>query len=1370
MRYTLRKIVFSLFFCGLNFFFTPALSSEVVEKIDWHVTGLPFSEHFDTVKISTHPQNFRVKQDEKGFIYVANGAGVLIYDGQNWQLLKTHNHPGAYDFELTENGRIYVGTAGDLGYFEAGKSGIWQFTSLSKNVVNLPNISHVYRVLQVENGIVFLSNTHLFYYSPESGLSWYEKSIDAVDCIFVDDQLIVSTRQNKLLYFDFDQTPVLTNTRAISNDLETSLKAIRFEQLSDGNILLFGREKLILKSNQGDLEVIETQIDAWLAENKITDVIELPDDRFAISTRSGGLAIITKSGKLIRFYSTEHGLNNNAISSLFADREGSLWLTSYSSGVTRVELDSAITQFSTDDEFHINLSTVEFLGRVFMGAQFGLFYLQPSQILHEQAKFLKVDSEYLHVMSLLNDGSGLLVGHLKGIDILSVSDNGTFNTKKIDLKANELPEIFEIIRNNKAHNEIFAMSQYGIIKLIKLNGEWQSLGYLKDFDKRIESAFQDQDGKLWIGVEPNQYYYLDELNQWPSPMIKKLDTPIKKGSVGATIFGLDNKILISNGLGEPVDTINTDAQPSSTTKLAEWANSGITGISYMSKSNQKQAWFVARIESMNMFRVGEISSMNGQTYDIDFNALDRLRLDFVHAIYQDPHNVLWINTNERVIRYDPNKINSPSLVYSPVVSEIKEISTDHVIFNHAEFQHRQSPIQLTAEQNAIRINFSSADYIHSRTEQYRYRLGELDSEWTDWQSKTSANFTNIAPGEHLFELQYRTNPKSVSEITELRIIRAPYWFQSLLGQTLITVLVITLFILVSWLTARIRTNALHKKALALESQIEERTMEITEKNNQLADKNKLLRQMDEAKSRFLTNMSHEFRTPLSLSIGPLKDTISAGRIKNNKDLEYVKLALKNNLHMMDLLSQMLDIDKIEADKMPISVSEINLVYYIKSYIKRFQVEAEKQSIRFKTNGLEKDVLAYFDKDHFEKILMNLLSNAVKFSPKNSEILVTLSTTKSHAKLVVADQGTGIDADDLPFIFDRFYQARPSPKETQEGTGIGLALVKELMALHQGKIQASSQLGRGSQFTLTILLGSDHYNASQMEESERISPHFDSLENKSEFKDTEKPSYADTDIGQSKGMKTLLVIDDNADIIAYIKSSLEETYHIIEAENGLQGLQMAQQIQPDLIVSDVMMPEVDGYELTKLLKTDPETAHIPLILLTAKSSKQNMLEGLQIGADDYITKPFDSDELAARIASLLTQKQRVAQKILQQISEQPITTNFTKAFESDAFSLKLDQIIFENMGDEQFDVSQMFKKLNITRSTLFRRINDRFNCTPYQLLKSRRLELAHKMLVGKKGSTSEIAYAVGFHSVSTFSRAFSKKYQVSPSRIGASKTA
>ena len=1368
MRYTLPKIIFSLIFCGLISFFTPAFSSEIVEKIDWHVTGLPFSEHFDTVKISTHSQNFRVKQDQKGFIYVANGAGILIYDGQNWQVLKTHHHPGAYDFELTEDGRIYVGTAGDLGYFEADKSGIWQFTSISKNAANLPNISHVYRVLKVENGIVFLSNTHLFYYSPESGLSWYEKSIDAVDCIFVDNQLIVSTRQNELLYFDFDQTPVLKTTRSISSDAGTSLNAIHFEQLSDGNILLFGREKLLLKTSQGNLEIIETQIDKWLSENKITDVIELPDNRLAISTRLGGLAIISKTGNLIRFFNTEHGLNNNTVSSIYSDREGSLWLTSYTSGLTRVELDSDITQFSTDDKFYINLSTVEFADRVFIGAQFGLFYLQPAQTLHEQAKFLKVDSEYLHVMSLLNDGSDLLVGHLKGIDILSVSDDGTFTTKKIDLKVNELPEIFEIIRNNKASGEIFAMSQYGIIKLIKQNGEWQSSGYLKDFDNRIESAFQDQDGRLWVGVEQNQYYYLDELNHWPSANIHKLDTPGMKGSQGAAIFSLDNNIFISNVSGEPVKRINTDAQPSSAAKLAEWANNDITGISFMSQSKEKQAWFVARIESMNMFRIGKIST-KGLPYDIDFTALDRLRLDFAHAIYQDPHNILWVNTNERIIRYDPNKNIPPLSVYSPIVSEIKLLSTDQVLFNHSEFQHRQRPVQLTAEQNAIRINFSSADFVHSKTEQYRYRLSEHAPDWTDWQSKTSANFTNIAPGEHLFELQYRTNPKSVSEITELRIIRAPYWFQSLLGQTLITVLVITLFILVSWLTARIRTNALHKKALALESQIEERTMEITEKNNQLADKNKLLRQMDEAKSRFLTNMSHEFRTPLSLSIGPLKDTISAGRIKNNKDLEYVKLALKNNLHMMDLLSQMLDIDKIEADKMPISVSEINLVYYIKSYIKRFQVEAEKQSIHFKTNGLEKDVLAYFDKDHFEKILMNLLSNAVKFSPKNSEILVTLSTTKSHAKLVVADQGTGIDADDLPFIFDRFYQARPSPKETQEGTGIGLALVKELMALHQGKIQASSQLGQGSQFTLTILLGSDHYNASQMEESERISPHFDSLENKSEFKDTEKPSYADTDIGQSKGMKTLLVIDDNADIIAYIKSSLEETYHIIQAENGLQGLQMAQQIQPDLIVSDVMMPEVDGYELTKLLKTDPETAHIPLILLTAKSSKQNMLEGLQIGADDYITKPFDSDELAARIASLLTQKQRVAQKILQQISEQPITTNFTKAFESDAFSLKLDQIIFENMGDEQFDVSQMFKKLNITRSTLFRRINDRFNCTPYQLLKSRRLELAHKMLVGKKGSISEIAYAVGFHSVSTFSRAFSKKYQISPSRIGASKT-
>jgi len=1352
---------------GLNLFFTPVFASETLEKIDWRIEGQPISENFDTAKISTNPQNFRVKQDEKGFIYVANGAGILVYNGQTWQLLNTSDRAGAYDFELTENGRIYLGTAGNLGYFESDKSGIWQFTSVSQGVVNLPNISHVYRVLQVENGVIFLSNTHLFYYSAKAGLSWYEKSIDAVDCILANNELIVSTRQNELLYFGFNQTPLLKNTLSISNNAGIPVKAIHFEQLSDGNILFFGRDKLFRNFNDGELEVFETQIDKWLLENKITDVIELPYGRLAISTRFGGVAIITKSGSLVRFYNTEHGLKNNAISSLFADREGSLWLTSIASGVARVELDSAITQFNSDDEFYFNVSTVDFAGRTFMGALLGIFYLQPAQTLHEQAKFRKIDSEYINVMSLFVDGSNLLLGHIKGIDVLSVSDDDAFNTKKVNIEKHSFPEILGIKRNNNVPNEIFAFSQYGIIKLDKRNGQWHSLGYLEDFNQRIEAAYQDTDGRLWVGIEQNQYYNLDELDQWPSPVIRKLNIPVIKRPVGASVFGLDDKVLISNGLNDPVSLVTTNNQSLSTANFAKWEENDISGISHMIKNGEKKAWFVARIDGMNMNRVGEISSVDGSMYDIDFSALDRLRLDSTHAIYQDPQQVLWINTNGRLIRYDPNIITQLPSVYLPVVSEIKDLSTDQTIFNHAEFQHRKTPIHLSTEQNAIRISFSSADYVHSKTEQYRYKLGNHQSQWTDWQSRASVNFTNIEPGEHLFELQYRTNPKSISKISKLQIIREPFWYQNLLGQSVIIVLGVILFFLANWVTARIRTSQLQKRALDLESQIRERTLEITEKSNQLANKNKLLKQMDEAKSRFVTNMSHEFRTPLTLSIGPLKDTLSAGRIKNNKDLEYLNLALKNNLHMMDLLNQMLDIDKIEADKMPIKISEINLSDSIKSYIERFQVEAKKQNIRFTTNGLGKQVLVYFDRDHLEKIVMNLLSNAVKFSSENSEIMVTLLATKLDVKLIIKDSGKGINGDDLPFIFDRFYQARPSPKEMQEGTGIGLALVKELMTLHQGKIQASSQPGQGSEFTLTILLGTEHYNTSQMEKSESLPSHSEDINNQSEFHNTVKLNHAD--IEQPESLKTLLIIDDNADIINYIKSNLERTFHIIQAENGLQGLQIAQKNQPDLIISDVMMPEVDGYQLTKLLKSDPETAHIPLILLTAKSSKQDMIEGLQIGADDYITKPFDSDELAARIASLLAQKQRVAQQILQKISKQPITTKLAKAFESDTFSSKLEQLILDNMGDEQFDVSQMFKKLNITRSTLFRRINDRFNCTPYQLLQSRRLELAHEMLVSKKGSISEIAYAVGFHSLSAFSKAFSKKYQVSPSGIRESKT-
>ena len=406
------------------------------------------------------------------------------------------------------------------------------------------------------------------------------------------------------------------------------------------------------------------------------------------------------------------------------------------------------------------------------------------------------------------------------------------------------------------------------------------------------------------------------------------------------------------------------------------------------------------------------------------------------------------------------------------------------------------------------------------------------------------------------------------------------------------------------------------------------------------------------KSRFFTNISHEFRTPLTLILGPAEKLLAESQ--SDDILKQAGLIKRNAIRLLGLINQLLDLSKLEAGKLKLEASFSNIVSFVKGTTQLFESLAEQKDIKLKVVSEKEIIEIYFDKDKMMKILSNLLSNALKFTSEDGLIEISIKETKKlpnagFIEIKVIDNGIGIPEEELPKLFERFYQVETSQAKKYGGTGIGLALTKELVELHRGFINVSSIPGEGSEFTIELPPGKDHLTEDEIVEEAVILTPLERGKNLPElvvddsFKIDSSSLVLQDDIETTEDRMIILVVEDNADLREFIKDSLGNEFEIAEAANGEQGIRKAEKIIPDLIISDITMPMMDGNELTRILKNDEKTSHIPIILLTAKSGQESKLEGLETGADDYLTKPFDTKELQVRIRNLINIRRKLQEK-------------------------------------------------------------------------------------------------------------------------------
>jgi len=595
--------------------------------------------------------------------------------------------------------------------------------------------------------------------------------------------------------------------------------------------------------------------------------------------------------------------------------------------------------------------------------------------------------------------------------------------------------------------------------------------------------------------------------------------------------------------------------------------------------------------------------------------------------------------------------------------------------------------------------------------------------------------------------------------------------------TWIYIFVLLFILLAAFVLYHIRVRLLKARERELSALVRHLTVESQEQSGKFEE-------LDKTKSRFFANISHEFRTPLTLIMGPLEQILSA---KPGKEMEAkAHLMLRSSRRLLNLINQLLDLAKFESGKMSLDASLQDIVSFVRSIVMCFESLAGQKKVRLIFQGQEDHIPVYFDADKLEKIIINLLANAFNYTPEGGEIGVLVDKGDAAGgfpagcvEIVVRDNGAGIPGDELPYIFDRFYRGKGSHGYDRKGAGIGLSLSKDLVELHHGDIRVRSSCGddrnRGTEFTLRLPLGKEHLQPGDIvshgetcqspifQEPCQPSPAINLTEH---FNGAVSPAGNTADEGKIKEESPIiLVVEDNADVRTYIRGSFEPGFKVVEAVDGRQGVDLGREIIPDLIICDIKMPGMDGYEVCRTLKSDILTGHIPIIILTARVEEESVLRGLKAGADDYITKPFSSTLLAARVMNLINLRRQMQLERKNRTRFLPVEITVSPL--DDEFYKKLQETVEMHLSDPDFNVEALSRVLEMSQATLYRKVQALTGKTPTSFISSYRLKRAAQLLEVYAGNIYEVAGKVGFLDKSYFARCFKEQFHCLPSGVQAS---
>ncbi|WP_342155302.1 hybrid sensor histidine kinase/response regulator transcription factor [Joostella sp. CR20] len=1340
-----------------------------------------------------------INQDERGFMWVAtNGAGLYRYDGIDYDAYRyvlndttSISSSMVYCTFLDSQKRLWVGTEEGLNLYNSEKDQFIRISNKKFEATYNESIS-VRRIVEDKHGNIIigtfgaglfkLTGTENFQIEKIKSSSLNKDVALTVEAITIDKfgKIYIGTNLGVQEY-DAERNIIKPVVFSDNKFIKSQVKSIAVDQ--DNNLWIGSFSEGIYKASFVDAENDSyRKIENFnVSKYPIFSLLALNDGTLLCGTENDGLFHVEKSGALIHQYRTsksdEKSLLSNSIWSLYQDRNDKIWLGYYNKGLAVHDqlydkfngLESLYNNSNSLHSSSVTSITQDQTGKLWIGMDGGgIDILNPKKNTYthintnSSSQYSGLKSDYIQSIFIdskqnvwagswdkgifmLKKGSTHFVnysiettkGDLESDVVVSFDEdtNGTiwistyhkglhsFNPKTEKFTHHNSPE-FEAhgISNSDAWkvlvdasdviwlgstNGLFRIekeSTSAVYKITSMREQMEATYGNSTTANHILSLYEADANTLWIGTKGAGLCKYDKV------------------SGTFTWYNKLNGLLLENICGIIACNNNNI-----------WA-AGNSGIVKIDPENNTFTNFTVNdgLLSNDFNMNASYKSSSGEIYFGGYDGVD----------YFDPTKIK-INTTENFLYLSDLKIFNnrvlPTHDKSPLTKVISE--TDSISFNN--------------KQSVFTIEYSGINYTRPEKNEYAYYLAGYEDTWNYVGNAKSATYTNLDPGNYTFKLKSANNDGVWNSTPlELSVTILPPWWKSswaLLGY-------LVMFFMGVFLLNKLTQSRIRKKQLA---KYEE------EKHQQEID-------LNERKFQFFTNISHEFRTPLTLIMNPLHDIITNdGAYLPERIKAKHRIIQKNTARLHRLVNELLDFRKLELNKVTVKAKSFNLIELTKDVLSYFNEEAREKNIDLDFTFDEKNVPVWADYSMMEKVIFNLVSNAFKATPEGGTINVALyakddlvafplvdkNYQAKAIELIVSDTGIGIPKGEIAKMFERFYQVDSLNKTYYGGTGIGLEVVQSFIELHRGKIDVSSEVGNGTVFKITLPEGKNHLKGSEIYsdtyEQKQVNRNYTSvvtiIEDEKEISTKELANAY-----------TVLIVEDNIELRNYLKNELKSQYKVLTANHGREGFDMAKEALPDVIITDVIMPEVNGFELCKLVKTDIRTSHIPLLMLTAKAKIDDRIEGIEIGADAYMVKPFDMRLLKLRLLQLITSRQLIFNKYFSAISELPVNANTTSLDKE--FIQKALNYINDNIDDSNISVETLAAHLNLSRSQVYRKIKALTNQTANEFIRNIRLHKAKVLIESGNTNISDVSFSVGFSTSSYFTKCFKNYFGILPTQV------
>lgn len=1281
--------------------------------------------HF--TEIDGLPRNITncLTQDQYGYIWIGTNNGIARFDGKDFKSYNELSGLGVIHLLYDSNHTLWVGT----------NNGLFRYNPTT-NFFELIADGYVSKLVEDNGAIYFLMMSNIFQANKPDPVLVLQGN-DISDFCFTSKGLWVSKSNDGILFFERED-----NFKNITTSYFNGLPIAQLGKVDD--TLLAGSFDGKLYSISQDGLSNEIAIDNhyfYKAFRKIKDEIW-------IATDGNGILILDQHFKLLRKLDrnvNQSSINSNSIYDILLGKNDEIWIATFGAGLNCILPDNQLFQNLIPEKGNENslvanegVSVFVKEDYVYFGTNYGL------------SKWNSTNNQFSNILSnqLQNELNGTKVTAIN-VDAQNNIWVGTYD----GLMGKYTPDLKLLKTYHPSSSQLNEMQRItGIREVSKDN-----LIILTQFHTQILLNFEKATEKvdvfeLYRKGSNLTYCLLNSLRQNKDGELIAVISDLGLFHVNWKDNVLENKLA---NLNSQLKCIISDFYQDK--KGNYWITSSTDGLIFASQDGkQLKKWteneglpsnMLIRIESTDdrflwISTISGICRFDTQTNEIfNYNHRDGLPANEFQerASANLGNNKIIFGSLAGFTIIDPSKINTDTKPTEVVISDISFQNQSIRTPNGEQFLKKPleetEEITLPFDKNSFSIHYFTKNKSFSKFHNYEYRLVGLTEDWTYQGEINFTTYTNLSPGKYIFEIKSADKSQPGTTTSMIINIRSPWYFS-----WYAYLIYIILFFVILYLSIYAFLNW-------FELQKEKEISEIKIQKEQ---------ELTEKKLAFFTNISHDLKTPLTLIDAPVNDLLQNEELSPEQTNKLL-IIKRNSKRLYKLISDLLDFRQITQKQYALLVKETSITGIVNDAYLAFKEECNKKRVQLNFN-IETDLTGFIDASKLEKILWNLLSNAQKFTNAVGEITIganeEIKEGIRYLKLDVSDTGIGISELDKDKIFDRFYKVQNPRNVNAGGTGIGLAIVKELVEIHRGKIQLFSEEGAGTTFTITVPIDKKAYQSSEIDNSNTIQQQtynddFESLQSKNQ-----KP--------QQYNLPCVLIVEDNVELREYLASHFEKNYKVYTAEDGSVGLNLAREINPNLIITDVQMPNMNGYEFCKELRTNFDTSHIPAIMLTANNTIEQQLEGLSTGADIYLTKPFDIRLLDAQVYSLLENRRKLRTRFHGIETRENLEKNLPP--KDVDFVMELKSFIEQNIMNNELGVEMLAEHFSISLAQLHRKIKSLTDSTPNNLIKSIRLKIAYKLISEKGMRVSEAAYQTGFSDPNYFTTCFKKEFGENPSQI------